>query len=65
MRIIDDSDGEELARYDLMEDAFGETAMVFGELYRHGSEWKFRAVGQGYRDGLAGIARHYGVDVDD
>jgi tellurium resistance protein TerD len=40
-----------------------ETAMVFGELYRNGAEWKFRAVGQGYASGLAGIARDYGVSV--
>jgi tellurium resistance protein TerD len=51
------------ARYDLSEDASTETAMVFGELYRNGPEWKFRAVGQGYTSGLAGIARDYGVNV--
>ena len=45
--------GTELARYDLSEDASTETAMIFGELYRHGGEWKFRAVGQGYAGGLA------------
>ncbi|HZG88918.1 MAG TPA: TerD family protein, partial [Pseudonocardia sp.] len=45
------------------EDASTETAMVFGELYRSGAEWKFRAVGQGYASGLAGIARDYGVNV--
>ena len=38
--------------------------MVYGELYRYGGEWKFRAVGQGYDTGLAGIARDYGVHVD-
>ena len=53
----------EIARYDLSEDASTETAMVFGELYRHGSEWKFRAVGQGYASGLAGIARDFGVNI--
>ncbi|MYV69975.1 chemical-damaging agent resistance protein C, partial [Streptomyces sp. SID2131] len=52
-----------LARYDLSEDAATETAMVFGELYRHGAEWKFRAVGQGYASGLAGIAADFGVNV--
>jgi len=51
------------ARYDLTEDASTETAMVFGELYRNNSEWKFRAVGQGYASGLAGIARDFGVNV--
>ncbi len=44
---MNQADGAELARYDLSEDAATETAMVFGELYRHGAEWKFRAVGQG------------------
>ena len=51
------ADGAELARYDLTEDASTETAMIFGELYRNGAEWKFRAVGQGYASGLRGIAR--------
>jgi tellurium resistance protein TerD len=61
IRVIDKSNGTELARYDLTEDASTETAMVFGELYRNGAEWKFRAVGQGYASGLAGIARDFGI----
>ncbi|KQR99470.1 TerD family protein [Williamsia sp. MIQD14] len=64
IRVVNIDDGVELARYDLSEDASTETAMVFGELYRRNSEWKFRAVGQGYASGLAGIARDFGVDVD-
>ncbi|WP_433734600.1 TerD family protein [Nocardia sp. CA-129566] len=63
IRVIDRSNGAELARYNLTEDASTETAMVFGELYRHGTEWKFRAIGQGYASGLGGIARDYGVNV--
>ncbi|MGU3436238.1 TerD family protein [Actinomycetes bacterium M1A6_2h] len=63
IRVVDKSNGTELARYDLSEDASTETAMVFGELYRSGAEWKFRAVGQGYASGLAGIARDFGVNV--
>jgi len=63
IRIVNQADGAELARYDLSEDASTETAMIFGELYRHGGEWKFRAVGQGYASGLAGIAKDYGVNV--
>lgn len=63
IRVVDQSNGSELARYDLSEDASTETAMVFGELYRNGAEWKFRAIGQGYASGLAGIARDYGVNV--
>ncbi len=64
IRVLDQDSGAELARYDLAADGLaGETALVFGELYRHGAEWKFRAVGQGYASGLAGIATDYGVDV--
>jgi tellurium resistance protein TerD len=63
IRVINDANGQELARYDLTEDASTETAMNFGELYRNGAEWKFRAVGQGYASGLAGIARDFGVNV--
>jgi len=63
IRIVDRSGGTEVARYDLTEDASTETAMLFGELYRNGEEWKFRAVGQGYSAGLAGIARDFGVNV--
>lgn len=63
IRVVNQADNSELARYDLSEDASTETAMVFGELYRNGAEWKFRAVGQGYASGLAGIARDFGVNV--
>ena len=63
IRVVNSADGSELARYDLSEDASVETAMVFGELYRHGAEWKFRAIGQGYSSGLAGIAKDYGVNL--
>jgi tellurium resistance protein TerD len=63
IRIVNQADGNELARFDLSEDASTETAMVFGELYRRGGEWKFRAVGQGYASGLAGIATDFGVNI--
>jgi tellurium resistance protein TerD len=63
IRIVNQAGGVELARYDLSEDASTETAMVFGELYRNGAEWKFRAVGQGYSSGLTGIARDFGVNI--
>ncbi|MER6047655.1 TerD family protein [Streptomyces sp. BHT-5-2] len=63
IRVVNQEGGAELARYDLTEDASTETAMVFGELYRHNGEWKFRAVGQGYASGLAGIAADFGVNV--
>jgi tellurium resistance protein TerD len=63
IRVVNQADTKEITRYDLSEDASTETAMIFGELYRNGAEWKFRAVGQGYSTGLAGIARDYGVNV--
>ena len=63
IRVANQADGVELTRYDLTEDASTETAMIFGELYRARGEWKFRAVGQGYSTGLAGIARDFGVNV--
>jgi len=63
MRVVNQVNGDELARFDLTEDASSETAMIFGELYRRDKEWKFRAVGQGYSSGLGGIARDYGVSV--
>jgi tellurium resistance protein TerD len=59
-----DADGEkELARYDLSEDSSTETAMVFGEIYRAGTEWKFKAVGQGFAGGLGPLARSFGVSA--
>jgi tellurium resistance protein TerD len=63
IRVVNQADDAELARYDLSEDAATETAMVFGELYRYEAEWKFRAVGQGYASGLAGIAMDFGVTI--
>jgi len=63
IRVVNQADDAEVARYDLSEDASTETAMIFGEIYRNGAEWKFRAVGQGYTAGLAGIARDFGVNV--
>ncbi|MFC9976518.1 TerD family protein [Spirillospora sp. NPDC127200] len=61
---VSDSAGEELLVFDI-EDAGPETAFVFGELYRRDDAWKFRAVGQGYESGLAGLATDFGIDVDD
>ncbi|MDT4933208.1 MAG: tellurium resistance protein TerD [Pseudonocardiales bacterium] len=63
IRVVNQADNAELTRYDLSEDYSNETAMIFGELYRNAAEWKFRAVGQGYSTGLAGIARDFGVNV--
>lgn len=63
IRVVNRADDKELVRYDLGEDFSMETALIFGELYRNGAEWKFRAVGQGYTTGLGGIAKDFGVNV--
>ncbi|CAM4095701.1 TerD family protein [Psychrobacter arenosus] len=63
IRVINDNGNTEIARYDLSEDGSTETAMIFGEIYRHSGEWKFRAVGQGFAGGLGPLAASYGVNV--
>lgn len=63
IRVVDETSGREITRYDLNEDASVETAMIFGEVYRHGTDWKFRAVGQGFKGGLGPLARNFGVNV--
>ncbi len=63
VRIVNKDTQQEVARYDLSEDASIETAMIFGDIYKHNGEWKFRAVGQGYAGGLAALARQYGINV--
>jgi tellurium resistance protein TerD len=63
IRALNAEGEQEIARYDLSEDASTETAMIFGELYRHGGEWKFGAVGQGYAGGLAAMCRQYGISI--
>ena len=63
IRIVDAKSGAEIVRYDLSEDASVETAMILGEVYRNAGEWKFRAVGQGFKGGLGPLASNYGVSV--
>ena len=63
VRVVNKDSNSEVARYDLSEDASIETAMIFGEIYKHGAEWKFKAVGQGYAGGLAALARQYGINI--
>ena len=63
IRLVNSETGIEITRFDLSEDSSTETAMVFGEVYRYGSEWKFKAVGQGYAGGLRALAIQHGVDV--
>ena len=61
IRIVDEATGTELIRYDLGEDFSIETAVVVGELYRNGTEWKFNAIGSGFQGGLAALCAHYGI----
>ena len=63
IRIVNEQTGQEIARYDLSEDASIETAMIFGEIYRVGADWKFKAVGQGFAGGLGALATAHGVNV--
>jgi tellurium resistance protein TerD len=63
IRVVNKADNCELARYDLSEDSSTEAVLIFGELYRAGSEWKFKAVGQGFKGGLGPLARNFGVNV--
>ena len=63
IRIVNEQGGSEIVRYDLSEDASVETAMILGEVYRNAGEWKFRAVGQGFKGGLGPLASNYGVSV--
>lgn len=63
IRVVNAETNQEIGRYDLSEDASIETAMIFGEIYRHNTEWKFRAVGQGYQGGLRALALNYGVNL--
>lgn len=63
IRCLDANGDKEIARYDLSEDSSTETAMIFGEIYRHGGEWKFKAIGQGFAGGLAPLARSFGISA--
>lgn len=61
---VDDTAGTELAAF-AIDDLTAETAAITVELYRRNGAWKVRAIGQGYHDGLAGLARDFGVRVDE
>lgn len=63
IRVVDELTNQEILRYDLGEDFSIETALVFGEIYRNGSEWKFNAIGQGYQGGLKSLCNSYGIDA--
>lgn len=63
VRVVNDTDGKELTKFDLGEDFSTETAVIFGELYRNGEEWKFKAIGQGFAGGLGLLAKNFGVNI--
>ena len=63
IRVVDESTGTELIRYDLGEDFSIETAVVVGELYRNNGEWKFNAIGSGFQGGLHALCQNYGDNV--
>ena len=63
IRIVDETSGRELIHYDLGEDFSIETAVVVGELYRHAGEWKFNAIGSGFKGGLRALCLNFGVNV--
>ena len=63
VRVLNSANQQEVARYDLSEDGSTEAAMIFGEVYRNGGDWKFKAVGQGFKGGLGPLASSYGVAV--
>lgn len=63
IRIVNQSDNNELLRYDLSEDFSLETSVIFGEIYRNQGEWKFSAVGSGSKGGLASLCNQFGVNL--
>ncbi|MCA1770597.1 MAG: TerD family protein [Halomonas sp.] len=63
IRVANNEIGNEIVRYDLTEDYSTETALEFGEVYRHNGEWKFRAIGQGYSGGLMAMCQRYGINA--
>jgi len=63
IRIVNEATNEELIRYDLSEDYSIETSVVVGELYRHGGEWKFAAIGAGFDGGLSALCTNFGVSA--
>lgn len=63
IRVVNENGGVEIARYDLSEDSSTVTAMIFGELYRNGADWKFKAKGDGFNQGLGPLAANFGVSV--
>ena len=63
IRVVNEANNQEIVRYDLSEDFSTETALIFGEIYRNGTDWKFKAVGQGFAGGLGPLAKNFGVNI--
>ncbi len=63
IRVLNNDNKVEIVKFDLSEDVSTEVAMIFGEVYRHNSDWKFRAVGQGFKDGLYALCKNFGVNI--
>ena len=63
VRLVNEDTGAEVLRYDLGEDFSIETAVVFCEVYKHGNDWKFNAVGSGYQGGLQALVNAYGLNA--
>ncbi|GCE76192.1 TerD family protein [Cellulomonas biazotea] len=62
VRVLDLADDTELVTSENLAPALSaETGLVLAELYRHGGDWKFKVVGQGYADGILGILRDHGL----
>jgi tellurium resistance protein TerD len=64
VHVLDELDEREVLRFDLGEDFSVETAVVVCELYRHGNDWKFQAVGSGFSGGLQALCKNYGLDAE-
>lgn len=64
IHIVNTANGSELLRYDLGEDFSIETSVVVGEIYRYKGEWKFNAIGSGFKGGLKSLCLNYGVDME-
>ena len=63
VKVYNDETGEQLASYDLNEDYSDKTALQFGSLYRKDGEWRFQAVGAGFKLNLATFIRKLGGTV--
>ncbi len=63
IRVVNKDNNTEIGRYDLSEDASLNRAIIFGEVYRHNNEWKFKAIGQGFEGGLGPLSRSFGIEI--